>query len=172
MLYARINRETKEVLEFPINETSLRDRFANTTLPKKIDDWALMDTDYALVPPGPTDLRPTITHRVGSVGAEWNEETGDYVRIYGLVEVPEIERPSRTGQRWRYLKEERAKHLRRYDFAVNRYLSEVRQGLTPTDDIEQLDAFAQKLRNMTTQYANPYMIDEKTFFKYVVDETE
>lgn len=164
MLYARINRDTKEVVEFPLSEKELRERFSSTTLPKIIDDWSLLGTDYVTVPAGYTDLKPTSTHRIGSIGASYDAEKDTYVREYGLVEIPVDLRSIRTKNRWNYLKMMRNKALRRYDILVSRHLSELRQGLTPTIDIEELDAFAQKLRDMTKTYVTPYSIDEKTFF--------
>ena len=40
-----------------------------------------------------------------------------------------------------------------------RYASEIRQGLTPSDDIEALDAYAQALRDIPTQEGFPWNVE-------------
>lgn len=168
MLFARINRSTKEVLEFPLSEQAVRDRLSSTTLPERITDFSLVDTDYVTVPTiGVTELRPTSTHRVGVISAAYDEQVGRYIREFGLIEVPENKRAARTQARWKYVKKLRAQALAKYDRLVTQALSETRQGLTPTRDIAELDAFAQKLRDMTNNFGNPYAIDERTFFDIV-----
>jgi len=164
MLYARINRETKAVVEFPISEVQLRARLSNTTLPEKITAFHLLGTEYAEVDAGTSDLRPTISARVASVGAVYNEETGEYDREYGLVSVPEGLRDARVDARWAYLKKRRLNTFEQVDRMILRNLSEARQGLTPSIRISVIDAFAQKLRNMT-DYADPYDINEMEFFR-------
>jgi len=166
MLYARINRATKEVLEFPLSDVEVRARFASTTLPDPITSFSLLGTEYVEVPPSFSELKPSITHRVGVATAAYNEETEEYERTYGLVEIrSQAMRERRVRERWVYLKKYRLKALREYDDRVSRYDSQVRLGVTPVDNIADLDAFAQKLRDMTDTYAeNPYMIDDETFF--------
>lgn len=164
MLYARINRETKAVVEFPISEVQLRARLSNTTLPEKITAFHLLGTEYAEVDAGISDLRPTISTRVASVGAVYNEETGEYDREYGLVSVPEGLRDARVDARWAYLKKRRLNTFEQVDRMILRNLSEARQGLTPSIRISVIDAFAQKLRDMT-DCTDPYEINEMEFFR-------
>lgn len=164
MLYARINRETKAVVEFPISEVQLRARLSNTTLPEKITAFHLLGTEYAEVDAGISDLRPTISARVASVGAVYNEETGEYDREYGLVSVPEGLRDARVDARWAYLKKHRLNTFEQVDRMILRNLSEARQGLTPSIRISVIDAFAQKLRDMT-DCTDPYEINEMEFFR-------
>lgn len=165
MLYARINRATKEVVEFPLSERTLRDRLSTTTLPERITDLSLAGTEYVTVPTkGLSGLRPTATHRVGVVAASYNEETGKYEREFGLIAIPEDKIEERNKRRWTFLKELRRKALANYDRKVMQNLSESRQQMITTNDIKELDAFAQKLRDMTINFGNPYMIDETTFF--------
>lgn len=170
MLYARINRETKAVVEFPVSEVQLRARLSNTTLPEKITAFHLLGTEYAQVDAGTTELRPTISARVASVGATYNEETGEYDRQYGLVSVPEAQRENRVMARWAYLRKRRLNTFEQVDRMILKNLSQERQGIRPTIRIGVIDAFAQKLRDMTTDYTDPYDINEQEFFKVPVPE--
>ena len=54
-------------------------------------------------------------------------------------------------EEWEKVKTLRDDHLKALDWRLNRYKSEVRQGLTTTDKIEVLDEYAQQLRKITEQ---------------------
>lgn len=163
MLYARINTSTNEVLEFPLQERELRDRLANTTLPEKITDFSLAGTNYVCVPPLSEGVPyvATETHQIASSGAHYDAETGTFVREYRLEEVPEAKRPARNLFRFRSLQARRKKVFDTLDAKILRYQSEVRQGLTPTDDIAELDAKAQALRDITLE--NVWNISDDIF---------
>jgi hypothetical protein len=165
MLYARINVETNEVLEYPINEVKLRDRLVNTSLPRVITDFSLAGTQYVCIPPVPFDtitLRPTETHQLETTSAYYDDETDTWTRVYELVEVRPIKRAIRTEFRWKELSKKRAAALSKLDAKIMRNLSETRQGLDTTENIEDLDTKAQELRDMTN--LNAWDIDERTFF--------
>lgn len=53
--------------------------------------------------------------------------------------------------RWDMVRKTRDQHLNAIEWRINRYHSEVRQGLTPTDDINKLDTYMQALRDLTKQ---------------------
>lgn len=59
--------------------------------------------------------------------------------------------------KWKEIREIRDKKLSELDWRVIRHASEIRLGLTPTDDINLLDVYAQALRDITKQ-ENPYEI--------------
>jgi len=165
MLYARINVETNEVLEYPLTETQLRDRLVNTTLPEKITDFSLAGTQYVCVPPqeiSGVPLKQTATHYVQTTSALYDEESDTWVRQYELVEVPEVSRAARTTYRMNNFKKKRKEALLNLDAKVMRNLSEVRQGVPTTDNIADLDVKAQELRDMTN--IDIWTIDETTFF--------
>jgi len=164
MLYARVNKETNEVLEFPLNENEVRDNLANTTLPTPITDVSLAATQYVRVHPIPesdVDVVETATHRMYPGTAWKNEETGTWYRTYTLVEVPEKDQETRIRKRWAYVRATRDRLLRNLDWKVARYHRQVRLGLTPTDDIAVLDARMQELADVTEGVVDPYTIDVK-----------
>jgi len=167
MLYAKINVDTNEVLEFPIYEKELRnEKLRGSTLPKEITDFALAGTPFRCVKPLPiSDLGYTAspTHSIEAVGAHYNEETGEFDREYGLVEVEAIKLEARKYYRMQELRKKRATAFAKLDAKILRYESQVRLGVTPTDDISELDAKAQELRDVT-EVENPWAIKDFTFF--------
>tara|TARA_R110002153_G_scaffold107989_1_gene248286 strand:- start:52 stop:561 length:510 start_codon:yes stop_codon:yes gene_type:complete len=154
MLYAKIDMDTNLVLEFPIFEFDLRNKhFKGTTLPNVISDFALVGTSYRCVEPRPVDevnLVPTFTHSIEAVDAIYNEDTGQYDRVYGLVEVKEEKQELRRNYRLSEMRGKRKEAFAKLDAKFLRNASEVRLGLTPTDNIEDLDAKAQELRDVTS----------------------
>lgn len=153
MLYAKINVETNEVLEFPIFEKDLREKhLKGTTIPKKITDFSLVGTPYRCVEPKLTsevNLVASYTQSIEAVGAIYNEETGEFDRQYGLVDVPEAKRELRKDFRLNELRKKREAAFAKLDAKFLRHASEVRLGLSTTDTIEDLDAKAEALRNVT-----------------------
>jgi hypothetical protein len=153
MLYAKINEETNEVVEFPIFEKDLREKYLkSSTLPKKITDFSLVGTPYRCVEPKLTsevNLVASYTQSIEAVSAVYNEETGEFDRQYGLVDVVEAKREIRKDFRLKELRKKRAEAFSELDAKFLRHASELRLGLTPTDNIEDLDAKAEALRNVT-----------------------
>jgi len=59
---------------------------------------------------------------------------------------------------WDEVRRERDQRIKDFEWRISRYLSETRQGISPTTDvIAQLDGYVQSLRNITTQ-ADPLNI--------------
>jgi hypothetical protein len=107
-------------------------------------------------------LRPTETHQLETTSAYYDDETDTWVRVYELVEVRLSKRAIRTEFRWKELSKRRDAAMSKLDAKIMRNLSETRQGLATTENIEDLDAKAQELRDMTNLDA--WDIDERTFF--------
>jgi hypothetical protein len=165
MLYARVNKETDEVLEFPLTEKELRDSLVNTTLPSRITEMTLAGTDYVMVPPvGPDEItvQATAEMAIKAVSCSKDPETGKWVRTYGLEEVPEAAKLPRLSGRWNYLRTRRDRVLRQIDWMVLRNQREVALGLTPTDNIDTLYAKAQELADITDSNEDPFLIDAST----------
>lgn len=165
MLYARINQETNEVLEFPIFEVTLRDRLSNTTLPDTITDFHLAGTNYVCVEApavGSINLKNTETHTISPTSAKYVPELEKFIRLYELVEVPVGNRAARNETRLKNLRKRRKEAFAELDAKILQVQSEIRLGLTPSADIAELDAKAQTWRDMTSQ--NIWDIDEQTFF--------
>ena len=153
MLYAKINEETNEVLEFPITEKDLLEKhLKGVSLPRVITDFALVGTSFRCVKPllaRDVDLVPSYTHSLEAIGATYNELTGEFDRVMGLVEVLEAKREVRKDFRLKTLRKKRKEAFAKLDEKFLRHASEVRLGKTPTDNIEDLDAKAEELRNIT-----------------------
>jgi len=160
MLYARINRETDEVLEFPISETTLRNRLVNTLLPTRITQISLAGTDYVLVEPSPVDdtIKPTADFYVAPIAAV-KDESGKWFRQYGLVEIEADRRQGRIDRRWRWVRGERDRLMNETEWRISRALREQRLGLTPTDNISLLDSYMQQLADITEGVQDPFTID-------------
>ena len=59
---------------------------------------------------------------------------------------------------WKEIREQRDIKFNEFEWRISRYLSETRQGISPTTDaISDLDTYVQALRNITKQ-ADPYNI--------------
>jgi hypothetical protein len=163
MLYARVNKDTDEVLEFPVTEKELRNALVNTTLPSVITEISLIGTDYVRVPPltkAEIGLQSTMTHSVAPTGVAKDPETGEWVRQYTLLEVPQEAQLDRIAIRWKYIRERREAVLKDIDWRVLRNQREVALGLTPTDDLSELYTKAQELADLTDTYEDPFLIDE------------
>ena len=78
----------------------------------------------------------------------------DY-RLFELGRITEEERLIRAARRVRWKRDSLIKEI---DWRYNRYYSEQRQGLDPTDDITKLDAYIQALRDIPQQEGFPEII--------------
>lgn len=167
MLYAKIDVDTNEVLEFPIYENELRNiKLKGSTLPKKITDFSLAGTPFRCVKPlllSDLGYTASYTHSIEAVAAHYNEETGEFDREYGLVEVDPARRETRKKVRLEELRKNRRTAFSKLDAKILRYESQTRLGVTPTDDIAELDAKAQELRDVT-ELENPWGIYDSEFF--------
>lgn len=74
-----------------------------------------------------------------------------------LRRLTEEDIKQRDIQQWDSVRSTRDKLLKEVDWRVLRYQSEVRLGVTTTDNIEQLDQYGNQLRKVTEQ-ADPYNI--------------
>jgi hypothetical protein len=164
MLYARVNKQTDEVLEFPITERELRDNLVNTTLPRNITEMSLVGTEYVCVPAKPAgevDLIANFDFKVMPTSAIKNSE-GKWERVYTLVEVPEEAKFGRLARRWAFVRNKRNEALAALDWKVLRNLREQRLGLPTTDNIAELDAKMQALADITNT-DDPFAIDVSQF---------
>jgi len=168
MLYVKVNLETNEVIEFPIYENDLREKhLSGTTLPNVITDFSLVGTPYRCVLPLPIDdvaLVPTYTHSIEAISAVYNEDTGAFDRVYGLVEVIPEKREVRKNFRLNELRKKRNAAFVKLDAKFARHASQVRLGVTPTDNIADLDAKAESFRNVT-ELENIWGIRDSVFFE-------
>lgn len=76
---------------------------------------------------------------------EW---TGTGWNVRNMTEQELIDQ---TARKWYEVRAMRDKLLTDLDWRFLRYQSQVRLGLTPTDDIVELDTYAQALRDITLQ---------------------
>lgn len=63
----------------------------------------------------------------------------------------ELELAEELARKWYEVRSHRDRLLSEIDWRVLRYHSQLRLGITPVDNIEQLDAYAQALRDVTLQ---------------------
>ena len=74
---------------------------------------------------------------------------GNDWRVEEIAKDPEIE--------WRNIRQIRNERISEVEWRINRYNSEVRLGLEPTDDIRKLDTYIQALRDIT-KHEDPFTI--------------
>jgi hypothetical protein len=75
------------------------------------------------------------------------------------AEMLEQERYDSESQR---IRDKRDSLIDKEDWRYTRYNSEIRQGLTPSDDIVTLDAYIQALRDIPEQAGFPWEIEWPT----------
>ena len=63
--------------------------------------------------------------------------------------------PITEPEQWMRVRQERDRRITAVEWRINRYLSEVRQGLSPTEAIEPLDAYVQALRDIPQTFTSP-----------------
>jgi len=164
MLYARVNKQTDEVLEFPITERELRDNLVNTTLPRNITEMSLAGTEYVCVPAKPAseiNIKASADFKVMPTSAVKNSE-GKWERVYTLVEVQEEAKLGRLARRWAFVRNKRNEAMAALDWKILRNLREQRLGLPTTDDIVELDTKMQELADVTNA-DDPFAIDISQF---------
>ena len=133
MLYSYKNQEPTHLPHRIILSSGLSRTDVTTFTPEEIADAGYVEI---------TQDKPNATRyqNINWSGSEWviSDMTDEEK---GKVNSKQLEsiRIMRDGQ------------IQKAEWRVTRYYSEVRQGLTPTDDIAQIDAYMQALRDITKQ---------------------
>ena len=151
MLYAKI--ENDEVVEFPINDRTLRvERLPNTSLPDVLTDEILQGTGYVCVSPFSSYLIPndTPTQRP-KLAYPVKNENGEWERTWELVDVPEDQLEPRRLMKLKEIRAKRDKLMARVDKLIMRYHRETRLGQEPTFSIERLDTYMKALADITNE---------------------
>ena len=78
-------------------------------------------------------------------------------RIEGIKTAETLEQ-ERYESECENVRAKRDRLIAQEDWRYARYASEIRQGLTPSDDIEALDAYFQALRDIPTQEGFPWNV--------------
>lgn len=81
----------------------------------------------------------------------WNQDHWD------IVPLTESEIQDTINNLWKEIRNSRDRKIEEVEWRIHRYQSEVRQGLDPTDNIDDLDSYIQALRDITNQ-EDPYNI--------------
>lgn len=126
----------------------------------------------------PTELPNRIRLSDGSTRTDNSTFTPEEIADAGYVEVPDKpivmqneildwngaewkvmleDEQTRISRAWDNIRAIRNGTLQGVEWRISRYLSEVRLGLTPTDDIKKLDIYMQELRDVTKQ-SDPFNI--------------
>jgi hypothetical protein len=135
--------------QFPIAELPHRlrkDDGSTVTDLKSLDNEELLELGYVQIDSPP--IFSDSTHKLEWSGTEWQVEE--------LTEQELLNKKNELSQKARDARDER------FDleyWRIERYHSEVRLGLTPTEDIVHLDNYFQALRDITKQEEFPYNID-------------
>lgn len=73
----------------------------------------------------------------------------------------EIEAEKQLAEQQR-IRDERDRLIKAEEWRIERYNSEIRQGLTPSDDIVALDTYIQALRDIPDQAGFPWNVEWPT----------
>ena len=113
---------------------------------KDLDDEALLELGFVKVdnPPEFSDY----THKLEWSGTEWQ-----------VIELNAEEFEIEENRLKELMINERNGYFEKEFWRVQRYESEIRLDLTPTDNIEKLDNYFQSLRDITKQESFPHDID-------------
>lgn len=142
MLYSYLNQYPTESIPERIRLSSGLTKTDSSTFTEE----DLRDAGYVRVNSAPT--YNTKTHKIN-----WNENIGDWQ----ILPLSENEIESGKINKWIEIRDARDVKIKEVEWKVFRYQSEIRLGLTPTDNIQQLDEYIQALRDITKQ-EDPYSI--------------
>jgi hypothetical protein len=140
MLYSKNNQYPKPI-PFRIVLSDGRTR----TDPSTFTEDEIVDAGYVAV-----DNPPNIT---SNEVLSWN---GELLR-WEVRDKTAEELEAEKQRQWVIVRNQRDKMLSEIDWKYIRHASETRLGLTPTDNLNSLDIYAQALRDITTQ-EDPYNI--------------
>lgn len=131
--------------EEPINEIPFRITLSDgstRTDPSSFTDEEIADAGYVEAPPKPSYNSQTQT-------LSWESESINWV-ISDLSEEEILSKQVESDRlKWHSIRKERDEKINALSWRIERYNSEVRLGLTPTDDIVALDNYIQALRDIT-----------------------
>lgn len=108
------------------------------TDPSTFTSEELADAGYIAVDNFPSNVQNNQV--VEWTGTGWN-----------IRDMTEQELINQTARKWYEVRSMRDKMLADIDWRFLRYQSQMRLGLTPTDDIQALDTYSQALRDITQQ---------------------
>jgi len=131
--------------EYPTTEIPERIRLSNGSTRTDSSTFTsdeLVDAGYVEVS-NPPDFNQE-THKLVWSGIEWQ-----------TISLTESEISARNAKRWQEIRETRDVKIKEIEWRVMRNLSETRQGLDTTDNITDLDAYIQALRDITSSTTNP-----------------
>ena len=134
MLYS-FNQGEPQELPFKIQLSNGQIR----TDPSSFTDEEIADAGYVFA--GFKPEHNTDTQKATWNGSEWvvSDKTAEEIKAEQDV-------------LWNTHRSERDDKINSFEWRISRYLSEVRQGINPTtDDIAELDAYVNALRNLTNQ---------------------
>lgn len=137
--------------EEPINKLPFRiflSDGSSRTDPSSFTEEEISDAGYVEVSEAPS-------YDAGIQRLLWDKENATWV----VEDLPEEEINKKTEEsnaaKWQSIREERDAKIESVSWRFERYHSEIRLGLEPTDDIVALDTYVDILRNLTSDYLNP-----------------
>lgn len=110
-------------------------------------DEQVADAGYTAV-----DVQPEFNEHIEKV--IWNSEKIDWE----IIPLTEQEIQALKTKEWANIRSERDEIINSIQWRIQRYESEVRLGLDPTEDIVKLDQYIQDLRDITKQ-PDPFNIE-------------
>jgi len=114
------------------------------TDPSSFTPEEIADAGYITVDDPPASIPDT--QILEWAGSEWN-----------VRDKTEQELDNEVQHKWHEIRAQRDYILSQLDWKFHRYQSQTRLGITPTDNIANLDTYAQALRDITLQ-TDPYNI--------------
>ena len=137
--------------QYPISNLPERIRLSNgstRTDSSTFTNAELTDAGYVDVSDPPSFNSQT--HKLTWDGTSWQ-----------TVALTDSEIVTNISQQWASVRSDRKEKFEEVEWRVFRHQSQVRLGVTPTDNIADLDAYIQSLRDVTSQ-SDPYNINWPT----------
>lgn len=108
-------------------------------------------TEEELIDAGYMKVESSPAYNSDTENIIWNGESWE------VVSLTQAEIEEKQKLLWEEVRNTRDLKIKEVEWRVFRYQSEVRLGLDPTDDIQQIDEYIQRLRDITKQ-EDPYSI--------------
>lgn len=155
MLYAKVDLETKEILEYPVHTHIIRERFSkmNVSLPNDLREADLRQFGYYSVQPDINAAQtPPVGYRFVLTMPRWEDDA--LVRQWVAIPLD----PDFENRQWAIIRARRNKLLRETDWTE---LPSIRT-LRSIEWAEKWDTYRQKLRDITKiQYTTIVTFPEK-----------
>lgn len=148
MLFCRV--EEGVAVQYPLTERQVRQALGDYSLPQHLTNVVLEPLGFAVLEEMRPDNIPQVTKDINiALSGVFQNEEGNWERVYTTVPVPDDIREVRLQRKWREVREKRDVLMADIDWRILRHTRQVRLGIEPSDDLASLDTYMQALADIT-----------------------